>query len=459
MAKENKKAALSLEDRLDAALVPDWEQPYKVPENWCWTKLDNVAKWGSGGTPSRRNPEYFGGQIPWVKTGELNDDYIYETEETITEEGLKYSSAKLYPTNTIVIAMYGATVGKVGILGVKATTNQACACGMCSPAVNYQYLFYYAQSQKDIFIDLARGGAQPNISQEIIKNHPIPIPPLAEQQRIVDRIESLFAKLDEAKEKAQEVVDGYDARRAAILHKAFTGELTEKWRSVRGVEKDSWLNTDLSHSVLSFKYGTSEKSTYENAGMPVFRIPNVTDLGLSFEDLKYLPRDDIPYESQIHENEILIIRSNGSRDLVGKSVLVPHLDRQYAYASFLIKAVPAKMIDPAFLVYYLNSADARNQMFKKAKSTAGINNINSKELGEITISVPLLQEQAEIVSILDKLLEGEMQAVETAKNAVGKIEQLKKAILARAFRGELGTNDPNDENAIELLKQVLKEVL
>ena len=154
-------------------------------------------------------------------------------------------------------------------------------------------------------------------------------------------------------------------------------------------------------------------------------------------------------------NEILIIRSNGSRDLVGKSVLVPHLDRQYAYASFLIKAVPAKMIDPAFLVYYLNSADARNQMFKKAKSTAGINNINSKELGEITISIPPLQEQAEIVSILDKLLEGEMQAVETAKNAVGKIEQMKKAILARAFRGELGTNDPNDESAIELLKQAL----
>ena len=137
----------------------------------------------------------------------------------------------------------------------------------------------------------------------------------------------------------------------------------------------------------SLRYGTSEKSTYENTGMPVFRIPTVTDLGLSFEDLKYLPHDDIPYESQIHENEILIIRSNGSRDLVGKSVLVPHLDQQYAYASFLIKAVPAKMIDPAFLVYYLNSADARNQMFKKAKSTAGINNINSKELGEITISI------------------------------------------------------------------------
>ena len=137
--------------------------------------------------------------------------------------------------------MYGATIGKVGILGIEATTNQACACGVCSSAVDYKYLFYYAISQRDDFISKGKGGAQPNISQEIIKQHEIPLPPLAEQRRIVSYIESLFAKLDEAKEKAKEVVDGFETRKAAILHKAFSGELTAKWREENDVALTSWL--------------------------------------------------------------------------------------------------------------------------------------------------------------------------------------------------------------------------
>ena len=121
--------------------------------------------------------------------------------------------------------MYGATIGKVGILEIEAATNQACACAVSSTAIDYKYLFYYAKSQKEAFIKKGKGGAQPNISQEIIKTHEIPLPPLPEQHRIVNCIESLFAKLDEAKEKAQAVVDGFELRKSAILHKAFMGEL------------------------------------------------------------------------------------------------------------------------------------------------------------------------------------------------------------------------------------------
>ena len=160
-----------------------------------------------------------------------------------TQEAISHSSAKIYPTDTVVIAMYGATIGKVGILGIPAATNQACACAIVKPSTDYKYLFYYAQSQKDDFIKKGKGGAQPNISQEIIKFHQFPLPPLAEQQRIVDRIESLFAKLDEAKEKAQAVVDSFETHKAAILHKAFTGELTAKWREEHGVSIDNWKTT------------------------------------------------------------------------------------------------------------------------------------------------------------------------------------------------------------------------
>lgn len=149
MARGKKKENLTFEERLQAALVPESEQPYKVPKNWCWTRMENIAQWGSGGTPSRKIPEYYNGDIPWIKTGELNDDYIFETEEHITQEAIFHSSAKLFPENTVAIAMYGATIGKVGILGIAATTNQACACGVSNLLVNYKYLFYYARSQKD----------------------------------------------------------------------------------------------------------------------------------------------------------------------------------------------------------------------------------------------------------------------------------------------------------------------
>ena len=237
-----KKAAKGLppEERLQQALVPANEEPYPIPKNWCWTRMENIARWGSGGTPSRKIPLYYQGTIPWIKTGELNDDYIFETEEHLSEDAVIHSSAKLFPINTVIIAMYGATIGKVGILGVEATTNQACACGVASLAVYFKYLFYYARSEKDNFVKKGKGGAQPNISQEIIKKHAIPLPPLPEQHRIVSRIESLFAKLDEAKEKAQTVVDGFELRKSAILHKAFTGKLTERWRHNNNVAFEDW---------------------------------------------------------------------------------------------------------------------------------------------------------------------------------------------------------------------------
>lgn len=146
MARAKKEAALTPEERLQAALVPDWEWPYKLPENWCWTRMQEIAQWGSGGTPSRKVSEYYNGDISWVKTGELNDDYIFETEEHITQEAISHSSAKIYPTDTVVIAMYGATIGKVGILGIPAATNQACACAIVKPSTDYKYLFYYAQT-------------------------------------------------------------------------------------------------------------------------------------------------------------------------------------------------------------------------------------------------------------------------------------------------------------------------
>jgi type I restriction enzyme S subunit len=158
--------------------------------------MRNVGEWKSGGTPSRRYPEYFDGDIPWIKTGDLNNDYIFEIPEKISKEAVENSSAKILPKNTVLIAMYGATIGKVGITTCEATTNQAC-CACCNPTlVVPKYLFYYLQSQKENFIYKAIGGAQPNISKEKIVESFIPIPPKEEQHRIIKAIENSNALIN-----------------------------------------------------------------------------------------------------------------------------------------------------------------------------------------------------------------------------------------------------------------------
>ena len=181
----------------DLPEINEDEVPFDIPDNWCWVRLGNIGIWGAGATPNRSKKEYYDkGKIPWIKTGDLNDGIIYEIPECITELALKESSVKLQPKGTVLIAMYGATIGKIGILDFDATTNQAC-CG-CIPlnGVYNLYLFYYLMSHKRDFINQGAGGAQPNISREKIIMTIIPIPPLAEQQRIVERLEQLLPLCD-----------------------------------------------------------------------------------------------------------------------------------------------------------------------------------------------------------------------------------------------------------------------
>jgi len=170
--------------------------PFEIPDSWSWCSLGMIGKWQSGGTPNRMHKEYYGGKIPWLKTGDLNDNYITEIPEYITEEGLKSSSARLNPTGSVLIAMYGATIGKLGILTFPATTNQACCACYDYTCVTEKYLFYFLKSHKEEFIFSGGGGAQPNISKELIIRTAISVPPYDEQLRIVSKIEELFSELD-----------------------------------------------------------------------------------------------------------------------------------------------------------------------------------------------------------------------------------------------------------------------
>lgn len=172
------------------------EVPFDIPESWEWVRLGNIGDWGSGATPNRTTPEYYNGNIPWLKTGDLNDNYITDIPETITELALAKTSVRLNPIGSVLIAMYGATIGKLGILKIPATTNQACCACVPFTDIYNEFLFYFLMSQKVAFVKRGEGGAQPNISKEKIVSTLMPLPPVAEQKRIVEKLRILQPYID-----------------------------------------------------------------------------------------------------------------------------------------------------------------------------------------------------------------------------------------------------------------------
>lgn len=212
--------------------IIDDEIPFDVPESWKWVKVGNVGSWSSGATPSRTNPAYYGGSIPWLKTGDLNDGFIQEVPEYITDLALEKTSLRLNPIGSVLMAMYGATIGKLGILEISVTTNQACCACIPYAGMNNKYLFYYLMSMRQSYIGMAEGGAQPNISKEKIVNSLIPLPPAEEQRRIVAKIEELLPYVDRYA-AAYEKLEQFNAKfpedmKKSVLQYAIQGKLVEQ---------------------------------------------------------------------------------------------------------------------------------------------------------------------------------------------------------------------------------------
>ena len=204
----NDESAIELLKRINPDFTPcdngHYPQlPFEAPQNWSWTTLGKIGKWQSGSTPNRLNKDYYNGNIPWLKTGDLNNGYITHIPESITEKALNETSVKLNPTGSVLIAMYGATIGKIGILTFPATTNQACCACEVFNGIDKEFLFLFLLSHREEFIKMGGGGAQPNISKEKIINTYIPLPPFAEQKRIVNTVNVLFTKLESSRRKTK----------------------------------------------------------------------------------------------------------------------------------------------------------------------------------------------------------------------------------------------------------------
>lgn len=435
MAKAKKEAALTPEERLQAALVPDWEWPYRLPGNWCWTNLVALSD---------------------IKTGKKDANYGCENGAyyffTCASEPLRCDGYS-FEGKAILLAGNG-DIGNISIYDGKFEAYQRTyVVSIHSPLITEYFYQYFKYRWVDYNKDKMFGTAIPYIRLGNLQEFSIPLAPLAEQQRIVDRIESLFAKLDEAKEKAQTVLDSFETRKAAILHKAFTGELTAEWRKAHGVGMESWKGKTVDDICRSLKYGTAKKS--EPTGkVVVIRMGNLQHGEIVWDDLVYSNDSEDIEKYRLVEGDVLFNRTN-SPALVGKTSIYRG-EYPAIYAGYLIKLdYDRSQVVGDYLNYSLNTVAAKD--YCNSVKTDGVNqsNINAKKIGAYKMPIPLMPEQTEIVRILDDLFAKERQAKEAAEAVLEKIDLMKKSILARAFRGELGTNDPNDEPAVELLKKII----
>ena len=449
-----KKTALTIEERLQQALVPAEEQPYKVPENWVWVRLGAIAEIVTGGTPSKKHPEYYGGNFPFYKPSDLDQGRLtYDASEYLSEEGKNVS--RIITKNSTAVCCIGS-IGKCGYLMCEGTTNQQINSAI--PKINSLCLYYYLCTENFVqdLLSMASATTIAIVNKSKMESCAFPLPPLSEQQRIVERIEELFAKLDEAKERLQEVADSFAVRKAAILHKAFTGELTKQWRWENGVSYESWeekKGEDFFEYVTSGSRGWAKY--YSDKGSIFIRMGNLNHgtMELDFSDIQYveLPDQVEGQRSKLQKNDILISITAD----VGMIALVRE-DMDAYINQHVALARPKNDLYAEFLAWYFVSNDGLQQMQNKQRGATKIG-LGLQDIRSIILKIPTLPEQHEIVRLIDDLLARERAAQQAAEQALASIDLMKKSILARAFRGELGTNKASEASALELLKQVLAE--
>ena len=449
-----KKTALTIEERLQQALVPAEEQPYEVPENWVWVRLGAIAEIVTGGTPSKKHPEYYGGNFPFYKPSDLDQGRLtYDASEYLSEEGKNVS--RIIPKNSTAVCCIGS-IGKCGYLMCEGTTNQQINSAI--PKINSLCLYYYLCTENFVqdLLSMASATTIAIVNKSKMESCAFPLPPLSEQQRIVERIEELLAKLDEAKERLQEVADSFAVRKAAILNKAFTGELTKQWRWENGVSYESWeekKGEDFFEYVTSGSRGWAKY--YSDKGSIFIRMGNLNHgtIELDFSDIQYveLPDQVEGQRSKLQKNDILISITAD----VGMIALVRE-DMDAYINQHVALARPKNDLYAEFLAWYFVSDDGLQQMQNKQRGATKIG-LGLQDIRSIILKIPTLPEQHEIVRLIDDLLARERAAQQAAEQALASIDLMKKSILARAFRGELGTNKASEASALELLKQVLAE--
>ena len=450
-----KKAAkeLSPEEKLQQALVPVEEQPYPIPENWCYFYFTSLIDIEGGTQPPKSQfvDTYKDGYIRLVQIRDFSTDkytvYVPDTPKM-----------RHFDENDIMIARYGASLGRICI-GQKGVYNVALAKTIFSNDILYRRYVYWMLQSESFQAPLMRISrtAQAGFNKDDLSTFTMPLPPLPEQHRIVSRIESLFAKLDEAKEKAQAVVDGFELRKSAILHKAFTGELTERWRKEHGVGLDRWEVKSLME-VASLQTGLMKGKRYEGKTvfLPYLRVANVQDGFLDLTEIKEIEVSPSNIARYSLKRGDVLFTEGGDFDKLGRGTVWEEEIPNCLHQNHIFVVRPNEsVLNSYFLSFQAGSKYGKAYFLGCSKQTTNLASINSTQLKGFPVKLPSLEEQMEIVSTITNLLNIEGHAKEAAEAVLSQIDTMKKAILARAFRGELGTNDSAEESAVELIKSVL----
>ncbi|WP_342988989.1 MULTISPECIES: restriction endonuclease subunit S [Bacteroides] len=421
-----KEGKIKKSKRMASSDTPHYQQdvPFETPNNWVWTTLGEVGTWQSGGTPSRSNKTYYGGNIPWLKTGDLNDGLISDIPESITEEAVANSSAKINPTGSVLIAMYGATIGKLGILTFPATTNQACCACIEFNAITQLYLFYFLLSQRNEFIAKGGGGAQPNISKEIIVNTFIPLPPLSEQQRIVMEIEKWFALIDQVEQDKVDLQTTIKQTKSKILDLAIHGKLVpQDPNDEPAVELVNRINPDFTpcdngHSrklpqgwysvtvndVCSIIGGVSyNKADIQDTGIRVLRGGNIQNGKVidCFDDV-FISLSYQNNDNQVQRGDIIVVASTGSQTLIGKTGFADRDIPKTQIGAFLRIVRPKqKTLSPYIRLIF--QTDAYKDYIRNVAKGSNINNVKNAHLQNFQICLPPLEEQQRIVQKIEEL--------------------------------------------------------
>ena len=434
------------------------EVPFDIPDSWEWVRLGSIGAWGSGATPSRTTPAFYGGDIPWLKTGDLNDNYITDIPEKITQLALEKTSVKVNPVGSVLIAMYGATIGKLGILSIPATTNQACCACLPFNGIFNKYLFYFLMAHKNAFIKRGEGGAQPNISKEKIIETLTPLPPLAEQKRIVAKIEKLLPlvkEYDVAYEKIEKLNNNFPEQlKKSILQEAVQGKLVpqnpkdepasvlierireEKQKLIQekkikkdknesyifrrdnshyekiGNEErciddeipfdipDNWEWCYLNDVTSQIHYGyTASASAAGNVKLT--RITDIQNNKVNWETVPFcLISEDNLKKYKLENRDILIARTGGT---IGKTYIVRNLSEKAVFASYLIRAIPLQSINEEYLKLFMESPLYWDQL-KAFSMGTGQPNVNGQSLSKLKLPLPPLEEQKRIVEKIQTLI-------------------------------------------------------
>jgi type I restriction enzyme S subunit len=418
------------------------EIPFNIPKTWRWVRLGEIGDWSAGSTPLRSNSEYYGGTIPWLKTGDLNDSYINQVSEYITEEGYNNSSVRLNPIGSILIAMYGATIGKLGILNIEATTNQACCACIPYKGIYNKFLFYYLLAKRNEFIKLGMGSGQPNISKTKIVSELISLPPIEEQQRIVDKVEATYKLIDEFEKTEIQLTllkkQFPNNLKASLLQSAIKGELTEQLSSDISVDElIANIDKEKARLIKEKKIKKSKPLAPIREDEIPFDIPK-TWRWVRLDEIctKVVDGDHNPPKGELCETEFLMGSSlnvnnddlvkldigslrylsektfkkiNERTKVVNGDILftcVGTLGRSCIFNKDLnitfqrSVTILSTMINNKFLKYYLDSPIIQSFVIQNASGTAQ-KGFYLSQMKHLIIAIPPIEEQQRIVDKLD----------------------------------------------------------